>query len=885
MSTRNYSNIYNIKEFASKELFERFFDPNIVSKSNLGAIGYVTELLSTGFEDIFNSMSLMSREFFPNTAILESSIYNMATAYRCENFFAKPSQLTFVLFIKTEDIIRRSVLNTNTDQFEFFLDNDTVVMIDKLPFMMDYDICVLSRMSSGKRYYQVQYDFTYKNSISAITSPYISSKTVVIENTEFLMITVDIRQVRKTTVEERVTQNEILDNAKVNFNYSGKLCNFEVYYKDTPSSEYIQLVKLPKGAAPIDDMFCYYSEVTSNEVEISFPSSLEYFKPAFNSDLKIDIFTTDGIDGNFDVYQGKTIDILAESDKWLYNSGLQLFGYPASPAINGRDRMTFNELKSKVNESFVTLGTIINNKGLELFFNNFSTDGNKYAFAKNRDDCFIRLFSAYTLFRNNDGVIYPTNTLNLKLEDANLENVGTDTYVLKPGRLFAYEGESKDTLVSINRFIDNTLLNDASMSVYSHVFCLPFLVVMTRNPQSCAFYLNTIDKSMKFDFNYLNELSPVQFICSDFKVRRYAIMRESSYAFTVSVEASIIDHAQLAYFDETTGSLVDTNRLKLKLFFYDASGDKVGFIDLSMESFNPTMDSYTFHGVLTTNDNIDGNGNMTVNLTDVIDGVVTPVSTSISMDNSKIDLCVFYDDDNPIPHEYSVIPDVNGHSLTNIYSTPDDEGCTFIQEIKMFNSNINFEQGELGETLTLLSLVPMTGASVFQSENYMDFINNIGVQYAKIYDSLNVLKTGFNLAIKAFNTYGRSKYFVCGDNGSILDNVDLKISFTIRLFNGVNGEAVITALKNFIKEYIENINNGTTINNIYVSDIIAAIKENFTTQIKFIKFVSINNYDASVQAIESKTNGDLEVLSGLEKITYIPEYITIRKENISIAII
>ena len=54
-TTRNYSSIYNIKDFARNHLMPKYFDVKEVNDFNVGLLGMTTELISSGFEDTFKS--------------------------------------------------------------------------------------------------------------------------------------------------------------------------------------------------------------------------------------------------------------------------------------------------------------------------------------------------------------------------------------------------------------------------------------------------------------------------------------------------------------------------------------------------------------------------------------------------------------------------------------------------------------------------------------------------------------------------------------------------------------------------------------------------------------------------------------------------------------
>ena len=69
-------------------------------------------------------------------------------------------------------------------------------------------------------------------------------------------------------------------------------------------------------------------------------------------------------------------------------------------------------------------------------------------------------------------------------------------------------------------------------------------------------------------------------------------------------------------------------------------------------------------------------------------------------------------------------------------------------------------------------------------------------------------------------------------------------------------------------------------NGIYISNLIQS-SENEFDEIKYIKFISINGYNTFVQCVEN-SKVDIESLDKEERIAFIPEFLNIDIDNISI---
>jgi hypothetical protein len=85
--------------------------------------------------------------------------------------------------------------------------------------------------------------------------------------------------------------------------------------------------------------------VDEDKLAISFNTDERYFIPAFNSQLKIELYTTLGADGNFTDYKGEELSVSAVSTKYESNKGLIFIGNVRGGAMGGYDAKSVEELK------------------------------------------------------------------------------------------------------------------------------------------------------------------------------------------------------------------------------------------------------------------------------------------------------------------------------------------------------------------------------------------------------------------------------------------------------------------------------------------------------------------------------------------------------------
>jgi hypothetical protein len=135
------------------------------------------------------------------------------------------------------------------------------------------------------------------------------------------------------------------------------------------------------------------------------------------------------------------------------------------------------------------------------------------------------------------------------------------------------------------------------------------------------------------------------------------------------------------------------------------------------------------------------------------------------------------------------------------------------------------------------------------------------------------------LDAKFYNTYGRSRNFIIGEDGEIIDTVVCKLNFDIYYVVGTNMSYASETIKNFIKETVETVNELGQ-NNLYVSNLIRKIENNFDF-VDHIRFNAINHYDSSYQTVKNKTL-ELKDLSVEERRWYVPEFLVCDVDQITL---
>jgi len=158
-----------------------------------------------------------------------------------------------------------------------------------------------------------------------------------------------------------------------------------------------------------------------------------------------------------------------------------------------------------------------------------------------------------------------------------------------------------------------------------------------------------------------------------------------------------------------------------------------------------------------------------------------------------------------------------------------------------------------------------------KDENYVDFVNRIRQAHSKLDSAYRNLENNFSIDMKFYNTYGKSRFYMVGldDVYANLDDVSCKFRFGMRTTTLTNKEEFIDNVRKFIKSYVEDLDNVTTVaQDIFILNLTAAIRANFT-EIDYIIYYGFNEFNHKAQKIIGPDDNEY-----IEN--YIPEFINIR---------
>lgn len=894
MGSRNYTGIEHIKNFVVKDLVPKYFNVEDINDLNGGLLGLTTDITSTITEDAFNTLSLFAKEAFPAQAQLAETIYTNASFLDINEIMAKPAKINMTLLFKIQDIIENGELIN--EQLHFHIDSNMKIDVEGLNFIPDYDITVMAKPHRGDYIFSAQYDMTYRNSISAVSIPYLKTFRVMVEKVEYLALFITTHQSNRKIDVENIIDNDIINKSAFKVSYENDLASFDAFYREPGATDYTPLTVIPYGSIPLKTPFCFYKVIDEQTYEISFTVIDNYFQPVFNSEVMTVTHTTSGSKGNFRAYEGDKVSVQMSSDKFDYNGSIVAFAIPSGGSIGGIDRLSLEDIRYKTVEKWATSGAYNTEEDLQIYLSNYSRANDTHVtFVKKRDDMAHRLFSSFSLFKDKLEDFYPTNTLNLDLKrdqfDMLYEQEGRG--VIRAGSIYTYSGDNtRDTIQKIPGRVESFDSNEEFM------YTCPFVISVQKSPTIIGFYLNSLYKDIAPDFNYVNMNAYYQFVLGGITVSRNAIGGENAYSTKINLIPSSTITDEDKEIDATTGTPSFVNKMKVLMAIMNSDNSTpVAYKEMKLTSYNEADNVTVFDAAFETDDVITQDEQILMK--DVIKADGTVGSITVPMVDTVFNVFVLYDAEDAEDYTTVPLPGYEKYMLTNRYSSESTpvhlmSPMTMIRSKgKLLADSYVDDEGVTTPTYKyLIDLVPMIDyRSVNTEEKFKNYIAMLHELHAYLLAMANEKTNNFGVDMKFYNTYGRSKNFTVGEESEQLDKVNISIHFKVAPKLGVDVASLIPKVQAFIKDYIEDINTSVddTIgkkgyNAVYISNMIRAIEVSFTEEIKYLRFIKINDYDSSVQVIQNMSKSFVE-LTQEERAYYVPEYLTISEDDITIEII
>jgi hypothetical protein len=864
-----------------EDIAPKYFKVEELNTLNVGLFGYVNETIATTTEDTYNTISTYINELIPVRARLPESIYGYATTVQLNQLFANAAEMQMVLIFEKSSIINEFTKSGN--KYRFNLDRQTEIFVEDKKFMLDYDIEITANMVRDKIIYTSRYILDHKNMISNIKNPFIKGAEISNSGNTYYCINVTVHQVERTYQEENIINNTIINMPLLTFEFEDKqLAGFNVFYENPLTGQHEQLELRLANTPPIKKPFCYYRFKTESSIEISFTTRDFYFRPEINSNIVIEYFTTLGTEGNFDKYTGTELAVLPKSDKWDYNNNLLVHSVITSKSDFGVNMPNMDQIKSLYLEKMTSIDSYTCDEDLNIYFKNFNERNKSLTrFIKTRDD-FHRIYTGYVILKNAIGDVYHTNTLStaIKPQDFDINDNDNNLFIIKPGRLFTYDGASyTEVIISHHNRLPDGLDDLAATNEF--VYTNPFLILISRKPQSVGYYLNSIDKDILTDYSYVNGNSTVQFLCSGFHIRRTAYTGSDKYK--ISLELSLTSDIEEKIVDKDNGN-ADMGILKPKFVVKGGeSGDYITYSDFILKEYDEANKIAKFEAEITTDDFMTLNRrfrvkNMKRYPTGEVEDRLIP-----SMD-CRADILVFFklNSDN-VSHDIP-IDEVADFTLTNKYST-EDTLIDWILPLNIVHSNYRFidDGGVPNQYRIGLRHMPLVRASTMKDpKSSLDILHRMDNHIYYAMKAVDKITNNYSVDLKFYNTYGRAKNAYLIHGKQLLNRVNMSIEFDVKPNVGTPINELIRDLRLHIKKFMEDINT-SVFNSFHVSNLIQSIENTFP-DVDYVIFKNFNGYGPYDQSIIPK-DSTVDTMSKDQKLEFVPEFMNIELDQIKLNVI
>lgn len=903
---RNYTNNFDIKEFIQEALIPKAFPDIPMNKLNLGFTGIASEMIAQAIEDAHGTASLMMNESFITRAVLPSSIYSEASLFNLGYTFATPSRCNFALQLWLPDLINYSSSVNNTNTSRYVLDKDTKLILGDNTYKLDYDIIIDHQFIDGKRVFNVYYDMEENNSISIVSNKYVKHQ---ITSINWLVLFVELQEFDRKVEITSITDNLVTTNSDIELKWNRQIAGIDLVYI-TPQGERLPMKLKTQYTKEDIDPFVWYSFNNDNTIVLSFSSNKGYFTPAFNSKIESTIYTCRGKSANFDSYDREAaIPVQKTGDRFSYNSNTRMAALCYSGSVNGLDKGDIELLRDNVILAYNTANVLSTDYDLQLWFNNYAKRYNTRAeFFKRRDDPSGKLFSQFISI-NDNSYIYPTNTLTIEVNQDQFDFINSDVdgvnqeFIIKPGHLWEYSDNNGDISRDCVRMVKGTdgmamISDDAIPQITTErpfMFVNPFYIKIYRDPTISANYNCLINDSSWPEDVMINSDCFYKFQLATFNIERSISKKyNNKYKLSVICVPVVTTDTSMKYVDGIGEEFpVCNNNLRLVLITRSSIDGETGYIEMTPVEERKSG-AYLFETEIAIYDNVRSDMMLEIDL-DRTPGMTSLISTGPRKGK------VFIDSQETSFHFACMMKDFQGTLTTNLFGNESFKGylmanrfanchrdLSLYKPMNMMRSVITFT-GENDNYNVKASLIPFLKYDVPLDDAKMAyFIRAFDEQYNAMKPVLNKLDGNSSIDFKLFNTYGRSNNYYIGpkdgddvlwNSDILLDNVYIKIRFRMAVYDRSIYTKTVESVINEIKVFFDSLNNGTRVD-VHVSDIIHTIINN-QPNVKYIRFLGFNNYDANKQSIFVKYNNIGELREDQLQ-PYVPEMIRIDSNNIEI---
>lgn len=851
------SDIYGINAYVNE--IKKKFTPEISEDTQmLGIFGYTGQMFSDLLQNTIVMASEFSNESIATKAKFEKNIIAHALGLGITDINAVPAQFDVLLTFIEDDIIKwwkTTTSNIDTERQVFIFDKDTPIYIGDHCFHVDYDIEICKIKLSNNKITDSDYAYTARyligdknnpdNPVSDITNPYLPSPVKMRVNGMNVIFTkCTLHQVKKSTIYKKVLSDNSIASKTVTFEFEGQLAAFDIDVKEG-NNDPIHLIPVHDGLTVSGGKYphFYYSYLDSNTIRIKFDRMS--YAPRINSEVRINVQTTEGEGGNFvfnpEVYPGFSFD----SDRYGYsNIGCEIRPVTGESAY-GTNKKSIEDLKKLIPKEAISRGSITSLTDLENFFNMLNTNDCKLYFYKKRDNALERLYYSFIVMRDKMNVIVPTNTIDIVIDPKKMQTEEGSNKLIFGRNLVVKLTDGKG-------YVCNSEVTEDPDYSNSFYYIIPYNFIINVDPLYSMYYLSVIDAKKFLDFSYINSNCMYQYISTSIHWNRNYINNPDTYTMSISFARNVENKHQ----DDMEEPLCIA-------VFYNEKDVEHRWAKGVFKNYDRGSSTYSYEFKFTTKDFIDSKNRIKIET-----GMYEMQSDKLAEHGSYFEgntKCVIHilskqDENSRNDDNYTnlckLIPGLEGYILSNSYTIVD--GIDFFYDYSEIISstvvaNMKLEEGEDGDKHPVLDTytvknVPMVKYDYFDDDDKtIDFCKELVQRKVYIDYAIQVLEDAFGMDFKFFNTYGPSKLFTIDNDKDTINNTSLSITFNVKLKKNYDTNIINDMIAD-IKDYIEDINE---ISSLHMPNLVTAITTKYQESLVYFEFMDMNGYGPGVQHLYS----------------------------------
>ena len=858
------TDIYGINAYVNE--IKKKFTPGVNEDTlMLGIFGYTGQIFSDMLQNTVVMASEFSNESIATRAKFEKNIIAHALGLGFSDINATPAQFDVLLTFIEDDIIEwahRGVANKENLPWEFVFDKDTPIYIGDYCYHVDYDIIIRKVLLEhagveNKFAYTAMYDMDIDNPISGVTNPYLTSPVKMRVNGMNIIFTkCTLHQVEHQTIYKKVLADNSISSKTVTFDFEGQLAAFTIDVTEGDTVTHMVPVYDGLNVEVRKYPYFYYSYLDANTIRIKFDRTS--YAPRINSEVKINLYITEGESGNFsfdpEVYPGYAF----ESEKYGYsNIGCEIRPVTGESAY-GADKKTIEDLKKIIPKEALSRGSITNMADLENYFNMLDTEMSKCYFYKKRDNALHRLYYSFMIMKDALNNIIPTNTIDIRVKPEQLQTEeGSNKLVFKKGQVL--------NLINDIGYIQDPNAEPDYNASFSYI--IPYNFIINTSPMYGMYFLNVIDANKYLDFSYINDKCLYQFIATSINWYRGYLVNPNTYEMSITLEQNVEDEISMFIRDDA-GEIVGS-KVRCIAVFYNDEDKPHRWAEAEFVGCDPASNLFSFKFKFTTEDYIDINNKIRID-TGLYDIGTNIESYAHLSANTKCILHIVSEqfgmtDLNGLG---DIVPGLDGLVVSNSYTIT--EGLDFFYDYSEIIDSVITTQGSDnsdGTTTTdyyTIKSVPVVKYDYFDTEDkVLDFCKELVSRKNYIDYAIQILEDAFGMDFKFFNTYGPSKLFTLDNELELLNRTNLSLTFNLKLKPNYDSNIVNDIIED-IKDYVETIN---SIDSLHMPNLITYITNIYEQSIVFFEFVDCNGYGPGVQHLYSM---------GMPEAVITPEFLNIQ---------